>query len=56
MFELIICAAASWSSSCQPERPVSFPNAYFCQRAAEKVLKQRKDVRQVYCRPKKGQP
>ena len=52
MWELIVCAAVSWSSSCQPERPVVFPSAYFCERAAALVAK-RKDVRQLYCRPQK---
>ena len=51
MWELMVCVAVSWSSSCQPQRPVPYPNAHFCQRAADEAIK-RKDVRQVYCREK----
>jgi len=52
MWELIVCVAVSWSSSCQPERPVVYPSAHFCERAAEKIVK-RKDVRQIYCRERR---
>lgn len=53
MWELIVCVAVSWSSSCQQQTPVVYPSAYFCERAAERVLKQRKDVKQLYCREKR---
>lgn len=52
MWELIVCVAVSWSSSCQQQTPVVYPSAYFCERAAAQAVK-RKDVRQVYCRPRK---
>lgn len=52
MFELIVCVAVSWSSSCQEQTPIVYPSAYFCEKAAEKVVK-RKDVRAIYCRPQK---
>lgn len=51
MWELIVCVAVSWSSSCQQQTPVVYPSAYFCERAAATIAK-RKDVRQLYCRPR----
>lgn len=52
MWELIVCVAVSWSSSCQPQTPVVYPSAYFCERAATQAAK-RENVRQIYCRPRK---
>lgn len=49
MWELIVCVAVSWSSSCQQQTPVVYPSVYFCERGAAQAVK-RKDVRQVYCR------
>lgn len=50
MYELIVCTVVAWSSSCQPQPPVFFPDVYFCEHGAQRVLAQRKDVRTLYCR------
>ena len=51
MWELIVCVAVSWSSSCQPLPPVTYASAYFCERAAAQAVKRPK-VRVIYCRSK----
>lgn len=50
MWELIVCVSVTWSTSCQLQPPIYFPNAYFCERAAEQIRQQRKNVTQIYCK------
>jgi hypothetical protein len=51
MWEMIVCVAVAWSSSCQEQRPVIYPSKYFCERAIPAVKAGNPKVTAIYCRP-----
>lgn len=54
MWEMIVCIAVAWGGACQEQRPVIYPDKYFCERAIPAVKAGNPKITAIYCRPRQS--